>query len=211
VSTNWETISALATGAGTLVLAVATFASVRSANRAARAAERSLLAGLRPLLVSSQLQDPAQKVQFVDEKWFAVPGGGGVAEVGPDAVYFAISLRNVGPGMAVLDGWSMSAERLIGSVEHAELSSFHRLSRDLYIAPGTVGFWQGALRDTSDAVFTAACEVIEARGRFTVELLYGDYEGGQRMVSRFGFDARKDGAWFVSTSRHWNIDRPDPR
>jgi len=44
------TVSALATAGGTLVLAVATFASVRSANRAARAAERSLLAGLRPLL-----------------------------------------------------------------------------------------------------------------------------------------------------------------
>jgi hypothetical protein len=42
---NWNTVSSLATGVGTLVLAVATFASVRSANRAARAAERSLLAG----------------------------------------------------------------------------------------------------------------------------------------------------------------------
>jgi hypothetical protein len=42
---KWNTVSSLATGVGTLVLAVATFASVRSANRAARAAERSLLAG----------------------------------------------------------------------------------------------------------------------------------------------------------------------
>jgi hypothetical protein len=47
--------------------AVATFASIRSANRsariserAARTAEQSLLAGQRPLLVSSLLQDPAQ-------------------------------------------------------------------------------------------------------------------------------------------------------
>jgi hypothetical protein len=52
----WANISALATGFGTLVLAVATFAAVRSANRAARAAERSLLAGLRPLLVPSRLE-----------------------------------------------------------------------------------------------------------------------------------------------------------
>jgi len=41
---NWTTASSLATGFGTLVLALATFAAVRSANRAARAAERSLLA-----------------------------------------------------------------------------------------------------------------------------------------------------------------------
>jgi hypothetical protein len=48
---DWATISALATAGGTLVLAGATFASVRSANRAARAAENSMLAGLRPLLI----------------------------------------------------------------------------------------------------------------------------------------------------------------
>jgi hypothetical protein len=62
--TDWTTVSALATGGGTLVLAVATFASVRSANRAARAAERSLMAGLRPLLVPSRLDDGSQKVYF---------------------------------------------------------------------------------------------------------------------------------------------------
>ena len=45
--TDWVTISSLATAGGTLVLAVATFSSVRSANRSARVAERSLLAGLR--------------------------------------------------------------------------------------------------------------------------------------------------------------------
>ena len=36
---DWATISSLATAGGTLVLAVAIFASVRSANRSARIAE----------------------------------------------------------------------------------------------------------------------------------------------------------------------------
>ena len=48
---DWTTISSLTTGAGTLVLAIATFAAVRSANRAARVAEEALSVGLRPLLV----------------------------------------------------------------------------------------------------------------------------------------------------------------
>src|ERR1700692_4305776 len=61
---DWVTISALATAGGTLVLAVATFSSVRSANRAARAAERSLLAGLRPVLLASRLQDAPHKGAF---------------------------------------------------------------------------------------------------------------------------------------------------
>ena len=51
---DWVTISSLATAGGTLVLAVATFSSVRSANRAARTAERSLMVGLRPVLIPSR-------------------------------------------------------------------------------------------------------------------------------------------------------------
>ena len=39
--TDWSTIASVATAGGTLVLAVATFASIRSANRSARISERS--------------------------------------------------------------------------------------------------------------------------------------------------------------------------
>ena len=49
LATDWATISALATGAGTLVLAVATFAAVRSSNRAARVAEMALQEQRRPI------------------------------------------------------------------------------------------------------------------------------------------------------------------
>jgi hypothetical protein len=61
---DWVTISSLATAAGTLVLATATFASVRSANRAARVAEESLLAATRPLLMPSRMEDSPIKVGF---------------------------------------------------------------------------------------------------------------------------------------------------
>ena len=57
---DWVTISAIASAGGTLVLAAATFSSVKSANRAARVAEQSLLVGLRPLLLPSKLDDPPQ-------------------------------------------------------------------------------------------------------------------------------------------------------
>jgi hypothetical protein len=100
---DWTTISALATAGGTLVLAGATFASVRSGSRAARTAERTLLAGLRPLLVPSRLDDAPQNV------------------------------------------------------------------------------------------------------------LYGDLEGGQRIVTRFALLPRQDGAWATSVGRYWNIDGADPR
>ncbi len=63
---DWVTISSLATAGGTLVLAVATFSSVRSANRSARVAELSLLTGLRPVLIPSREDDPTVRVRFGD-------------------------------------------------------------------------------------------------------------------------------------------------
>ncbi len=52
------------TSIGTLVLAGATFVSVRSANRSARIAERSLLAGQRPLLVVARREDTPQEIRI---------------------------------------------------------------------------------------------------------------------------------------------------
>jgi hypothetical protein len=39
----------------------------------------------------------------------------------------------------------------------------------------------------------------------------GDYEGGQRVISRFAVIPVGDDRWLATVSRHWNIDRPDPR
>ena len=100
-STDWASVASLATAAGTLVLAVATFAAVRSANRTARAAERSLQAGLRPLLLASRLQDDPQKVMFVDGKWVQVPGGRASVLAEERVIYLAMSVRNVDRGIAV--------------------------------------------------------------------------------------------------------------
>ena len=211
LATDWVTISALATAAGTLVLALATFASVRSANRAARVAERSLLAGLRPLLVPSKLDDPPQKIGFVDDKWVIAEGGRGVAEVGESAIYLAIALRNVGAGIAVLHGWCFYPRLLHGDDGHADPTEFVRLTRDIYVPVNDVGFWQGVFRDPDAPEFAAARAAIEARSDLTVDLLYGDHEGGQRVISRFALRPRGDDGWLAAVGRHWNIDRDDPR
>jgi hypothetical protein len=209
---DWVTISSLATAGGTLVLAGATFMSVRSANRAARVAELSLLAGLRPLLVPSHLTDPPEKVGFADGKWVVAPGGGGAAEATDAAIYLALALRNVGNGIALLHGWCVHAERLTGAdVGPPPLETFHRLTRDIYVPAGDTGFWQGALRDPEAEEFSAVRRAIEGGGPLTVDVLYGDHEGGQRIITRFGLMQREDGTRIAAAGRHWNVDRPDPR
>jgi len=209
LAADWVTISALATAGGTLVLALATFASVRSANRAARVAELSLLAGLRPLLVPSRLDDPLQKVTFVEGVYLVAPGGAAVAEAHDEAVLLAAALRNVGSGIAVLHGWHFYPE-LVTSADHLATEEFTRFTRDIFIAPGEVGFWQGTFREPSATAFAEARQTVEAHDSWTIEVLYGDAEGGQRMISRYAMLAREDG-WLASAGRHWYVDRDGPR
>lgn len=101
---DWSTISSLVTGFGTLVLAVATFASVRSSNRSARIAEQALQEQRRPVFTQSRLDDPVQKTMFVEQHWVHAAGGYGVAEHVDGNVYLAISLRNAGSGIGVCQG-----------------------------------------------------------------------------------------------------------
>ena len=177
---DWVTISSLATAGGTLVLAAATFASVRSANRSARVAEQALQVGLRPLLMPSRLEDPLIKVLWVDGHYSRLEGGRAAVEVKDGVVYLAVSLRNVGSGMAVLHGWHPSPERLRGDEPHADPDRFRRHTRDLYVPAGDVGFWQGAFRDPNEPGYDAICQAVQTSRQLTVELLYGDHEGGQR-------------------------------
>jgi hypothetical protein len=209
---QWATISALATGGGTLVLALATFASVRSANRAARAAERSLLAGIRPLLIASRPHDPPEKVGFADDHWIIVEGGRAAAQATDEALYFAIALKNAGTGMAVLDRWYVHPDReqTAGQV-HEDPATFRRLTRDLYIGANELGFWQGAIRDRDDPQWHTVERSIKERRSLVVDLLYADLEGGQRTITRFGILARSDDAWITSVSRHWFLDQANPR
>ncbi len=210
IAAGWVTISALATAGGTLVLALATFASVRSANRAARVAERTLLAGLRPLLVPSRLDDQLQKVSFVDDKFLRVEGGRAAFETGPEAILMAISVRNAGAGVAVLHGWRFYPER-ITTGDRPELDSFTRLTRDIYVPARDLGFWQGTFRDPTAPEFAEARIAIDASRPLTVDVLYGDHEGGQRTITRFGLLPHSDGVWFAAAARYWSVDREDPR
>jgi hypothetical protein len=210
---NWITVADLGTALGTLVLALATFASVRSGNRAARLSERSLLEGIRPLLLPSRLQDEAQKVGFQDDHWIHLPGGHGAAEVTGEAIYLALSIRNIGPGLAVLNAWKLYPDRSGLGGGQPKLDGFHQLTRDIYIAPHDVGFWQGTFRDSSETGYAEAAEVIAQRESFTIDVLYGDGEGGQRVITRFTMIPAKSvkEGWVAIVSRHWNLDRADPR
>ena len=214
LATNWATISVFATAVGTLVLAIATFAAVRSANRAARVSEAAFRSNLRPVLVTSRLEDPVQKIRWMDDHWARVDGSQGLAELMDGNVYLAISLRNVGSGLAVPIGWHLMEGTQVAAVGHSEPEEFRTQTRDLYVAPGDVGFWQAAIRDRNDPDYSWLCRSITDAQAFTIDLLYGDNEGGQRTMTRFGMiplQVAEQTRWYPSTARHWNLDRPDPR
>jgi hypothetical protein len=210
---DWVTISSLATAGGTLVLAVATFGSIKSANRAARVAERSLLAGLRPVLIPSREEDRSERVGFGDGVVLGVPGHGGAAKVEDGNLYMAIGLRNGGAGLAVIHGWRVEiAERPAIEMPAPEPEAFRRQQRDLYIPAGDNGFWQGAIRDRDDPDYDHVRSAAENGRRVMVDLLYGDHEGGQRTITRFGISPWPEvEGERAEVIRYWNVDRDDPR
>jgi hypothetical protein len=110
IGTDW---ASWGTAVGTLVLALATFASVRSGNRAGRNAERALQAGQRPVLFASRPHETLQKVRWGDGHWAALPPGRAVLEEEDGVVYMAMSLQNVGTGTAVILGWRIGTGQLI--------------------------------------------------------------------------------------------------
>jgi hypothetical protein len=211
VDIDWAVVAEAGTAIGTVVLAIATFVSTRTANREARNAEKARLEALRPILMPSQLEDTAQKVSFADDVWLRVEGGRAAIRV-DGYVYVVLSLRNIGQGLAVQHGWSIPEDRL---GEHVPPERFHRLTRDLYVAPNYVGFTQVISRDRDSAEYDALRRAVE-RDTFWIDLLYGDLEGSQRVitrfaVSRFRHEDDEGDIWVVGAVRHWNVDLPDPR
>jgi hypothetical protein len=211
-----STIASLATAGGTLVLAVATFASTRSANRAARVSEQALQVGLRPVLFNARAQDPPQKIAFIDDHALVVRDGLAAVQEHDGKLYLGMGLRNVGSGLAVLHGWYIWPLRALNTQDHVAPEDFHRLTRDLYVPAGDIGFWQGAVREPEDPLYAPLREAIAARNGITIDILYGDHEGGQRTITRFFLRPRthtdeEPWLWTCSPSRHWNLDRADPR
>ncbi len=217
---DMSTIASLATAGGTLILAVATFSSTRSANRAARISEQALNIGLRPLLFNARAQDPPQKVGFIDNHWLVLRDGLAAAQELDGSIYLAMPLRNVASGMAVLHGWHLwtaDADAQPAPPTPPSVDDFRRLQRDLYVPAGDISFWQAAVRDRNDPLYEPLLGAIRTRARIGVDLLYGDHEGGQRTITRFSITPRSHAddqeSWLCmcTTARHWNLDRADPR
>jgi hypothetical protein len=213
--TEW---AAWGTSVGTLVLAGATFAAVRSSNRSARIAERALLAGMRPMLTPSRREDAEEQVQFADGRVFDVGAGRAMLHRDQAAIYLAIPVRNVGSGIALLRGYSLeaeSAERVAedprGIARHRRgdpapnPATFAEQQRDIYIPPDDVGFWQAALRDPADDLYRELHGAIDGAGRITVDLLYTDHEGGQPTITRFVLLPGVDERWRCDVTHHWNV------
>ncbi len=212
LAVDWVTISSLATGAGTLVLAIATFSAVRSSNRSARIAEAALQEQRRPLLAPSRLEDPKQKIMFLEGHWVTASGGRAAVEHIDGIVYLAISLRNVGSGIAVCQSWAVRPGSSREHPTHAALEEFRLQSRDLYVPAGDIGMWQGALRNPDDPVRAGIVDAMETGQPITVELLYSDQVGRQRTISRFGLNPMPaNDTWLAGLSRHWYLDWEGPR
>jgi hypothetical protein len=215
--TAWATLADIGTAAGTLVLAGSTFVAVRAAARSTRIAERALLAGQRPVLVPGEHGDEALSVQFADGQTFTVGGGHALVHKETGVIYLAIPLCNVGTGLAVLRGYRLQGEtasdvtqdpRGVAQHRRGDTSplprTFSPQQRDLLISASRAGFWQAALRDPSTPLYKEIALAVQTGGRMTVDVLYGDHEGGQPSVTR-SVMLPEAGSWRCDATRYWSL------
>lgn len=203
LAVDWVSIAGVATAAGTLVLAVATFGATRSANRAARIAEESLLAGLRPALVPSRPEDPPEEVSWGDEHTISLPGGSAWMEEFDGNVYMALGLRNVGAGLAVLRGYRVEPGRPDASAPHGEADDFRRQQLDLYVPAGDASYWQASLRDADDELLPPLRAAVASGEILGLELLYTDHRGSQPTITRFALRPGEAAQRRPRVMRHW--------
>ena len=209
--TDWATVASLATAGGTLILAIATFASVRSAHRAARVAEYSMQIGIRPLLLPSRLDAPTQKIMWGDEHWASLAGGQAVVETVDANVYLAMSLRNSGSGIAVVHGWHLGLQAIGEAHPHAEPDEFRPQTRDLYVPGGDIGFWQAAMRGPKAPSTPPSWRPSARRGCSRSRCSTRTTRAASTRSGCSSLAPMGESRWLCSMVRHWNLDRPDPR
>jgi len=137
----------------------------------------------------------------------------------------AMSLQNVGTGIAVILGWRLDTGQIIShssSLEEMQSgpqmirpdpTTFRPQTRDLYSPPNDLSFWQAAIRTADDPDRARVEAAMTGTDPLLIDLLYGDQEGGQRTISRFSI-ARyggPDDGWFPAVVNHWYLDREGPR
>jgi hypothetical protein len=210
--TDWAVVASLATAGGTLVLAIATFASTRSANRSARVAEKSLQLQLQPVLMATRPDDPAEPVTFSDGVVLMAPGGSAVVEERDGNLYLALAVRNVGTGLAVLRAGHVAIFDVPGVVAGGDTwppaaELFRTLQRDIYIPPGDQGFWQIGVRTPDDPLRPPIAAAVAERKALIVTISYGDHLGGHPTLTRFGVTPGSDGSWITTVNRHAGITR----
>jgi hypothetical protein len=158
-------------------------------------------------------------VQFADGRVFEVGPGSPLVHEEDDVIYLAIALRNVGAGIAHLRGYRLEPEpaqsvlddprgpaRHLRGDSPPDASVFAEQQRDLYVAAGDVGFWQAALRHPGTDLFTATTDAVRTGGRITIDLLYGDHEGGQATITRFVLLCGPERRWRCDVAHHWSLD-----
>jgi hypothetical protein len=92
---------------------------------------------------------------------------------------------------------------------HADPGEFQRTVRDVYVPPGDAGFWQAAVRQHESRFLPVISQAVSEPTHLTIDVLYGDHEGGQLTVSRFVISPEGDGVWSAAAGRHWILERED--
>ena len=173
------------------------------------------------MLVTSRLEDPEQKIRWIDDHWALLEGSQGVASSWSTASVVSRHLgaqRGPGPGRDLRVGGAagVPAQSPDCPSRGGRGLPARRRGTSTSLA-GDIGFWQAPPsarpdRSGSTRIIRTCIEEVEP---FTIEVLYGDTRGRSADDHPLRDDPQGTPGtrrkWFPAVARHWNLDRPDPR
>ena len=185
--TNWVSVSSFAT-AGWHARAGAGHLRLGPVRQPGGPHRRTIAAGEPPSRARAVAAAGPRREDDVGRRhWAAVAGGRAAVEIADGNIYLAMSLRNVGSGIAVLHGWWPSGERrLAGTRPRRSRGLPDADARPVHSPRATSASGRAPSETRGRPRPTRALPMPSPLPRpISIELLYGDHEGGQRAISRF--------------------------
>ena len=107
----------------------------------------------------------------------------------------------------MLTSWWMDFDPQPSLDKPPDLGLFNAQQRHLFVPPGDVGYWQGAIRteDTDRGDRETLRRAIEHRKRLALFLRYSDQDGGHDTLTRFTLMPDENGDWLFGIGRHWTL------
>jgi hypothetical protein len=193
----------IATAALALATLLVAVPAAWSALISAQETKRDLL----PVIIPAKAHGIKWIVRFTPHKHVVLENFDSYTDEDDQYVYFAVALRNIGAGIAVVLGTDASPKADLDDLvpKHvAPLSGMRRMARNMYLAKSDAAYLVFWTTSASSGIYKVIYDAVPKRQDIVLDLIYSDQDGRQMTVSRFELSWAMDVNRYVAKIvKHW--------